>query len=65
MKARIGSIGIAPAPGLRRDRPPDPPRAEAAIRRRQGPGPVARRRGRSSGAGPWEGRIQDESPAPN
>ena len=64
MKAMIGSNLIAPRPGPRRDRPPRPTAGGTAIGCRQGSGPVASRRGRGSGAGPWEGRIRDGSPAP-
>src|SRR5208337_1802043 len=63
VKAMIGSNLIAPRPGPRRDRPPRPTAGGTAIGCRQGSGPVASRRGRGSGADPWEGRIRDGSPA--
>ena len=65
VKAMIGSNLIAPRPGPCRDRPPRPTAGGTAIGCRQGSGFVASRRGRGSGADPWEGRIRDGSPAPN
>ncbi len=73
VKAMIGSNLIAPRPGPRRDRPPDPPRAEAVIRGARDPipwhaaaggvpGPVHGRAGSETGHRPRT--MEGDSAAP-